>query len=745
MDSKKEKINNLIARYKEKLNNELSDEPAKTLKVTTKEYNEFRNDMLPAHLNLYEKGCQISEKLLNIKPDPKEAIKLQVAIDTCHLQTTPAGTKSIAILAPIALVLIGIFISLILPFLVGADVGTFGIVVFLIAGFAIYGILNKLPFFLASSWRLKASNEMVLSVFYVVTFMRHTSNLENALVFASEHLSGPLALDLKKVIWDLETEKFDTLKESLDSYLYQWKEWNNEFVEAFHLIEASLFESSDERRLTLLDKSLDVILEETYEKMLHYAHNLHSPITMLHMLGVILPILGLVILPLLAAFMTSPTLPPNELAFYIAVFYNIGLPLIVYYFGKKILASRPTGYGDTNLSGKRGFGKYRNVNFEVGGMKFSLAPMVLAVIIGLIGLTLTFIPLIMHTVVGQDLVVHGGGSDCQRYEGYTGLMNFDNPCYGLSTFQFLGYKDSNGTLIGPYGLGASLFSLFLPLSLGLALGLYFTFKTKKLMKIRKSTKKLENEFASSLFQLGNRLGDGLPAEIAFTRVASVMNGSITGDFFNIVSNNISRLGMSVKQAIFDTKIGAIIYYPSNLIESSMKVLVESSRKGPKIAAQALLNISRYVKEIHRVNERLKDLMTDIISSMKSQISFLTPVISGIVIGITSMVTYILSRLTAQMSKLGEGASASQFKGILDIFGDGIPTYYTQMIVGIYVIQITYLLTVITNSVENGSDKLNEEAMLGKNLLKSGVLYVVISLVVMIIFNSIASTIIKGMT
>ncbi len=738
MDSNKKKISSLVEKYKEKLSNELSEEPSRSIKVTSREYDEFRKGMLPPIMNWYEKGCQISEKILNIKPDPKEAIKIQEAIDTCHLQITPTGTKSVAILAPLVLIILGTMISLILPYIVGSDVGTFGIVMFLITGFAVYGILNKYPLFLASSWRLKASNEMVLSVFYVVTFMRHTSNLENALVFASDHLTGPLSLDLRKVIWDLETEKYDTLKSSLDAYLFRWKDWNSEFVEAFHLIEASLFESSDERRLTLLDKSLDVILEETYEKMLHYAHNLHSPITMLHMLGVILPILGLVILPLLGSFMTGPDLPPNELAFYIFVFYNIALPLIVYSFGKNILASRPTGYGSTNLSGKKGFEKYNKVDIEVGGLKFSLAPMIIATIIGLVGLTIAFTPIIMHATMDQDFVIHDGGGDCKAY---TGLRNYDHDCYGTSSFQFLGYIDGE---LGPYGLGASILSLFLPLSLGASFGLYYTFKTKKLMKIRNATKKLENEFASSLFQLGNRLGDGLPAEIAITRVASVMTGSVTGNFFNIVTSNITRLGMSVKQAIFDKKIGAIIYYPSNLIESSMKVLVESSRKGPIIAAQALLNISRYVKEIHRVNERLTDLMTDIISSMKSQISFLTPVISGIVIGITSMVTYILSRLTAQMDTLADGAAPGQMDGILDIFGDGIPTYYTQIIVGFYVIQITYLLTIITNSVENGSDKLNEESMLGKNLLKSSILYVIISLVVMLIFNSIASSIISTM-
>jgi len=47
---------------------------------------------------------------------------------------------------------------------------------------------------------------MVLCIFYVVTYMRHTSNLELAVEFASQHLSAPLNLDLRKVLWDVETE-----------------------------------------------------------------------------------------------------------------------------------------------------------------------------------------------------------------------------------------------------------------------------------------------------------------------------------------------------------------------------------------------------------------------------------------------------------------------------------------------------------------------------------------------------------
>jgi hypothetical protein len=199
--------------------------------------------------------------------------------------------------------------------------------------------------------------------------------------------------------------------------------------------------------------------------------------------------------------------------------------------------------------------------------------------------------------------------------------------------------------------------------------------------------------------------------------------------------------MGVSQALFDPKNGAIVHFPSNLIESSMKVLIESVKKGPKVAAMALMNISRYIKEIHKVNERLKDLMAEIISSMNSQVKFLTPIIAGIVIGITSMVTTILGKLTLQMKQLGTGTDGGAGGALTSgFFGQGVPTYYFQIVVGIYVVQITYILTIMANGIENGSDKLNERYLLGQNLIRSTLLYTIIAGTIMILFNIIANRI-----
>ena len=207
---------------------------------------------------------------------------------------------------------------------------------------------------------------------------------------------------------------------------------------------------------------------------------------------------------------------------------------------------------------------------------------------------------------------------------------------------------------------------------------------------------------------------------------------------------MTRLGMGIEQALFDPKVGALASFPSRVIESSMKVLAESIKKGPRIAAQALLSMSRYIKEIHRVEERLKDLMSEVISSMKSQIKFLTPAIAGIVVGITAMISSILTRLSAQLTTFAsQGQQVGGFSDLLEIFGIGMPTYHFQIIVGIYIVQIIFILTVLSNGIENGADKLSERFQLGRNLVRSTLSYCLIAGMVMILFNLFASNILKS--
>ena len=709
--------------------------------LTSREYSEFKRENMPRSLSLYEKMCSFSAQLLKVEPDKKKVPELEEAIKICHLEVTPTGVMSFSLVAPIILAFTIIFLTYILPSMLLPAGGSMFFVIFaFLSAVGIIIPLQKMPFFLANNWRMKASNQMVLCVFYIVTYMRHTSNLERALSFAAEHLTPPLSLDLKKVLWDVESEKFDSLKESLDDYMGTWRKYNMEFIESMHLIESSLFETTEGRRLDALDKSLSVILEETYEKMLHYAHNLKSPLTALHMLGIILPILGLVILPLLVSFM------PEVKWYHLFVLYNLVLPVIVFYLARNILSTRPTGYGESDISETNAeIRKFREIIIPLGKSELRISPAVVAIVIFTILLIIGLSPIIIHYASpNSDLIIASG-------EDGNSVRFIDNMTDSSATFYFLGYRDEltegkpTGNIVGPFGLGATVLSMFMVLAFGLGIGSYYHFRSRNVIKIREQAKALEQEFASALFQLGNRLGDGLPAEIAFGKVASVMEGTLSAKFFELVSINISKLGMSVEQAIFDRKRGALVYYPSNLIESSMKVLVESSKKGPIIASQAVINVAEYIKQIHRVDERLKDLMADIVSSMRSQVSFLTPAIAGIVVGITGMITQIIGNLSSKLAELGSQAGEANISGsgLLGMFGTGIPTYHFQIIVGLYVVQITYILSIVINGIENGSDKLSERYIIGKNLIRTTITYIIITLCVTLLFTIVAGSILSN--
>ncbi|MBS3136857.1 hypothetical protein J4232_00350 [Candidatus Woesearchaeota archaeon] len=730
MADKEEEMRRLMEKYKKKMNQQFGEssfEEYTPEKITSVEYEKFKKERMPKILTWYEKTCNFCGNILKLKPGKEDEADIIESLRIAHIETTPEGVTRFSILIPFLLIVGGVLLSIVIPGIFGGSPSTFFIMIFIFIGLVMMFSLKSLPRFFADHYRLEASNEMVLSIFYIVTYMRHTSNLELAVRFASDHLTGQLALDLKKVLWDVETEKYGNIKESIDNYLETWRKWNMEYIEAFHLIESSLYETSEPRRIEMLEKSLNLILSETYEKMLHYAHNLKSPITMLHMLGIILPVLGLVMLPLIVSFMG------NVKWYYIATIYNIILPIGVYYLGKNILSQRPTGYGDTDVSDEvPSLKKYKNINFKLGAVEYSINPAYMCIGIGILFLLIALLPIMLHVVGFPDL---GFGEEDKG----TGCMK---------TFCLLDYREVTTAeetfIVGPFGFIASILSLFFPLAIAFSLGLYYKMSSQNIIKIREDTKKLENEFASGLFQLGNRLGDGIPAESAFGKVAEVMQNNEAGKFFSIVNQNILKLGMDVETAIFNSKTGAIVSFPSQMINSSMKVLIQSVEKGPKIAAQSLVNVSRYIKEMHRVNERLKDLLADVISSMKSQISIMTPAIAGIVVGITSMIVNILGKLGPMLKakQAEQSGVAGAFQGV-DFFNVGIPVYYFQLVVGIYVVQIIYILTILVNGIENGTDKLQENYLLGKNLIRSTIIYVGISLVVMIAFNLIANAVIGG--
>ena len=675
----------------------------------SREYVKFKSEMAP-DLTRYEKWCQSLGNIIRLKVSEKDELKIKKYLDISHLNIEPWQALSLSVMTFIFVFFLGFLISIGISFIKGGNnlvtildnfPFLFFFLIILLSVFLFY-FINGYPQRLANKWRLKASSQMVPAILYIVVYMRHTPNLEKAVAFASEHLQYPLALDFKKIFYDVEIGRFSTIKESLDNYLGIWRDYSPEFIESFHLIESSLFEPDNSMRISTLEKALQVILDGVYDKMLKFTHEVRSPLTNVYMLGVVLPTLGLALLPLASAML-------GGMVTWIHVFilFNLIIPFFVFYLVDKVLMMRPGGYGETSLLERNpNYYKYKSNKSYFWTFLICLP----FLIIGLLPLIFQYTPIPDWFGLQRDYI----------------FSQFGLP---LSEKVF-DFQQGDTGITGPFGFGALILSLFIPLGLALFFSIVARARTKDLIVERQNTRDLEREFNNSLFQLGNRIGNGMPPELAFGRVAESVKGLKTEDFFRRVNYNIQQMGMGVEKAIFDTSRGAISYYPSDLIATSMRILIESSKKGLKIAAVSLMSISEYVKNIQKITERLRDLLAEIISDMKSNMTFLAPLLSGIVVGLATMITAILNKLTLGKDLAGAGdVGLGNVNSILQIFDltKMIPPYYLQIIVGIYLVEIIFILTSALVTVDSGEDKLEKTNKTGINLRRGMMLYFVAAL------------------
>jgi len=711
----------ILKKYGRKLQNEINnDVPAYSAprQESSSEYAQFKQDMMPS-LSRYENLSKSIGGMMGIKLSPKDYDKLSKNLNTAHLDLTPSEVVSAAFLSTIFIFLGGVLFCIALWLLEWTE--NFPLLLFslfLIFSMFIFYYLYSMPARLAMRWKLKASSQMIPCILYVVVYMKHTSNLERAINFASIHLDPPLSLDLKKVFWDIETGKYSTIKESLDTYLETWREYAPEFVESFNLIESSLYEPSEARRVEILERSLQVILDGVYDKMIKFSHFVKAPLTNLYMLGIVLPTLALALIPL------ASTLLQGAFQWYhVFILFDLIIPFAVFYMTSEIMSKRPGGYGESSLLELNPlYEKYK-----------SKKPYVLAAFICIPLLIIGFLPFIIHFAPVSSYL-----------DSTFGWTNGDMSVKDIPLFGFI-IKDGK-TVNGPMGPLSLILSLFIPFSILLFFSIAYKGKTKEIIKSRDYTKKLENEFNNSLFQLGNRIGDGMPAEMAFGKVAESSRGQITEDFFRTVNLNIRSQGMSLEKAIFDNKRGAILNYSSNLIATSMHILIESVKKGLIVCAQSLMSISEYVKNINKINERLRDLLADVVSDMKSNMTFLAPLLAGIVIGLSSMITLIISKL-AIVQGTGDTASMAGFgANFATLFNPDvmIPPYFLQICVGIYIVEIIFILTKALVTVDSGEDELKETYDISANLLSGGTLYIIVAFLAIVSLSVLAAFVMPGM-
>lgn len=643
--------------------------------IVSREYKIFKEEERLATIprTLYEKACNVSERIIRVKPDKKAREKLQYAIDFAHLKTTPGGAVSLTflfmlvVLLPTLLLMAtymvfhqerqGIVVSELIMWGLAEDRSVigfsgvpfgYGAMVVLIGIFLTY-YLYFYPLRLKSRYEMLVGSDIVTAVLYIVMYMRNNPSLEGAVRFASENIPDELGLELKKMLWDVEIGNFLSMEEALIDYTKKWSK-NRPFVESIQLLITSLRQVG-ERRITMLEEAVNIILEGNREQARHFNQKLKLPVSIVHALGIILPVMGLVLFPIVAVFL-------NVDATILFVGYDIILPFILYFTITSILEIRPSTFSKINISENPDVPPKGMFKF---GEKFAKA-WPIALLSGLI------------TVALGVFLYFAELSEGESFEGIIPAV---------------------------------------VIAFGFAFGfaIYFILVSKQKLKLREETRRIENEFAEALFQLGNQISGGVPLELSIENSMERIKNLSIRNLFEKALKNMKMLGFTFSQAFFDEKYGAIRYYPSKLIKSVMRTVVEASKKGVAVASNAMLSVSRYLKDLHQTQEEVKDSLNDTLSSLKFQAYFLTPMISGVVATLAIIIIRILKQLGEQSAAFGGGIP------LLAQFGQiAITPFQFIMIVSVYMIETSFILGMFINSIENGEDPIGRQNITGYTLL-----------------------------
>jgi hypothetical protein len=662
--------------------------------ISSREFRLFKKrEELP--LTWFERLAGTAGKIFSVNPpDENTKNELENSIAFTGMRITPKNVMALVYLTIMSFLIASVI-------LVAAGlIPLMGILFVSAAGVGLGYYFLKYPINQMKSYRIEASSQVVLAILYMVVSMRVTPNLEQALRFSAANISGPLAWDMRKLLWDIEMGKYYSASNAITDYIAKWKSENEEFAEALRLVRDSRTHTPEKAEV-ILDEALNVILDGTKTRMKHYAQDLTLPVSVIHMMGIVLPILGSIMAPMAAVFLSDIARPE-----YFFISYDVLLPIFIVWFIDSVLKKRPTTFSQVDTSMHPDLPPPGNFMVKTGGKKVSLPAMPFALIIGLVFI----MPALLFFAGNPELLLSAKGT---------------------------------------HDLFSMTMSMMIIMGIAFGIASYFILSNFQRMRIQDDVLKTEGEFELALFQLGNRISGGIPPELALEKsIDDVKDLSIAG-LFTITLHNIRNLGMTFREALLNEKWGAIRYYPSNLIKNIMYMVVDIAKKGVKYAAEGMLTVSKYLRNIRETQEYIRDLLQESSSSMKFQAYMLTPMVTGLIVSMAQIIIKVLSILGVRLAQLSQGSSLPMSNtGLPSIMGDVSKTVSPevfQLIIGIYLIEIIIILAMFMTKISQGENKVYMWYTAGKMLIVAVSMYFLVALGASAMFGDLIENAVNTIT
>jgi len=652
-------------------------------------------------LTTYERIINLLSKIL-LKIDPPKPLKDAYDYLIFHNKYL---LKPIDIFsAGINLLLIFIVISISFYFAVSITNPNAAMDIFaglLITGITLSIYLLIFPFYHKKIIKITVIAESVWVLAYLSIYLRNNPSLENAFLFVVLNLDGYIPSEFFDVLYDLETKRFSSLEEAVSFYSNRWREWYPDFAYLMSLLMNIRYIQSLDKIYAYLDKLQGWYYRLAERRLKEYAAYLKPKVIIVSSFLILLPIIGLAVLPMLSIFL--PESARLALIFYM---YDVLLPIISFLIISGVISEVPfsitTSYSTMHVEPD---------NYIDIGVKIPIFPLVFAIAI----------------VISIPSIIH-----------------ISNVVYNY--YHLYKYTDAIFNLVKQESSVENMLVTFLMVfGVGIAVGLYFYLRSYRKMEIIRRVERIEKELPMLISMIENVSYSGVPLERGLLDISrdykSINPKGYLSGFLDKITNNIYRYKTTIRDAIFNEKFGAIKDYPSLLLKESMNFIVSAAEKSLYALSFVVEKIYTQVEAILSLKEELNLNLSDPISTLRMVTYVLVPVLGGII-----MVSqkFLLSALIFMGELIRNLMTFSPTTyNLFDFFtqeliniNNTIPPTIFVIPVGIYLIEVLVISSYFLSGLTSGFNKIVRDYEIGKGVLIGTIMLTLIYIVGLILIEGL---------
>jgi len=251
---------------------------------------------------------------------------------------------------------------------------------------------------------------------------------------------------------------------------------------------------------------------------------------------------------------------------------------------------------------------------------------------------------------------------------------------------------------GTVALGVGFLAPISAVGIGLGMSLYLLYRP--IEAVRRHTRAVEEHLVDALYIIGRQVTENEAVESAITLTGKRVPGE-TGEVFKRAAEVQHQLHITVEDA-FLGEYGALNNIPSPRAHGTASLLSIAADEGQP-AGHAIVEMANHLDDLKDVERQTRRELSQVTGTLQNTATVFAPLVAGATIGLAEIMS-------------SEGVA------LIDM-GD-LPTEALGLIIGVYILILSILLTALSIGLQHGLDRSLVGYRVGKTLLVSVPIYVI---------------------